>query len=315
MSMILFSGHGRRCHAMRFGMGSWTAVALVFGALIPGAAYYAGTRSPTLPDHPGNSLVNAATAAPFNDTPDAANSTLSLTEQEIERRVQQRLSEHLTGMAPRLARLQADSVRLDAIATRLLKVSGEDPEEFKRGSGGPETADARDYTAVEFDTALTELSDTLRSETTLFSRVEKLLAKHRLEAEIMPSGWPIDGGWISSPYGKRTDPINGKLSVHHGVDIAAKRYTPIKTVAAGIVSFSGRRTGYGRVVEITHGNGYTTLYGHNQVNKVKLGERVKKGQVIALVGSSGRATGPHVHFEVRSNGDRINPSQFLRASR
>jgi len=146
-------------------------------------------------------------------------------------------------------------------------------------------------------------------------KVDSLLAKHRLEAEIMPSGWPIDGGWVSSHYGKRSDPLNGKRSVHHGVDIAAKRYTPIHTVAAGIVSYSGRRTGYGRVVEITHGNGYTTIYAHNQNNKVKVGERVKKGQTIALVGSSGRATGPHLHFEVKSNGTRINPSQFLRASR
>ena len=310
MSMILYSGHGRRCHAMRFGIGSWTAVALIVGALIPGAAYYAGSRSADHGTAPVGLLSSAANVLAGDDS-----QTLSLTEQEIEQRVQQRLDQHLTGMAPRLARLQAESVRLDAIANRLLKVSGEDPEEFRRGSGGPETTDARNYTAVEFDTALTELSDTFLSETALFERVDKLLARHRLEAEIMPSGWPIDGGWVSSRYGKRSDPINGKRSVHHGVDIAAKRYTPIHTVAAGIVSYSGRRTGYGRVVEITHGNGYTTVYAHNQANKVKVGERVNKGQTIALVGSSGRATGPHLHFEVRSNGTRINPSQFLRASR
>ena len=313
MSMILYSGHGRRCHAMRFGIGSWTAVALVFGALLPGAAYYAGTRSTDHGSAPAGLLSAAAGVASVVSSDDSA--TLSLTEQEIEQRVQQRLDQHITGMAPRLARLQAESVRLDAIANRLLKVSGEDPEEFRRGSGGPETADARNYTALEFDSALTELSDTFLSETALFERVDKLLARHRLEAEITPSGWPIDGGWVSSHYGKRSDPLSGKRSVHHGVDIAAKRYTPIKTVAAGIVSYSGRRTGYGRVVEITHGSGYTTIYAHNQTNKVKVGERVKKGQTIALVGSSGRATGPHLHFEVKSNGTRINPSQFLRASR
>lgn len=306
MSTIFYSGHGRRCHAVRFGIGSWAAVALVFGALIPGAAYYAGTL---------NSSDSAVPAASFSAAPAGDSKALDLTEQEIEQRVQQRLEQHLAGMAPRLARLQAESVRLDAVANRLLKVSGQDPEEFRRGSGGPETSDARDYTALEFDAALSELSDRFVSETGLFERLDALLAKHRLEDEIMPSGWPIDGGWVSSPYGWRSDPINGKRSVHHGVDIAAKRYTPIKTVAAGIVSFSGRRTGYGRVVEITHGNGYTTVYAHNQANKVKVGERVSKGQTIALVGSSGRATGPHLHFEVRSNGTRINPSQFLRASR
>ena len=311
MSMIFYSGHGRRCHAMRFGIGSWTAVALVFGALIPGAAYYAGTRSSAASVAPA--ALSSAGRVDNKATDDKV--TLDLTEREIERRVQQRLEQHLTGVAPRLARLQAESVRLDAIANRLLKVSGEDPEEFRRGSGGPETSDARNYTALEFDTALSELSDSFLSEQALYEKIDSLLAKHRLEAEIMPSGWPIDGGWVSSPYGKRSDPINGKHAFHHGVDIAAKRYTPIHTVAAGIVSFSGRRTGYGRVVEITHGNGYTTLYGHNQANKVKVGDRVKKGQTIALVGSSGRATGPHVHFEVRSNGTRINPSQFLRASR
>ena len=304
MSMILFSGHGARCNTLRIGFGTWATLALVLGVALPGAAYYAGTRTAA-------PLADVTTAAAVAD----AGSRPTLSEQEIEQRVQQRLEQHLTGMAPRLARLQAEAARLDAIANRLMKVSGEDPEEFRQGSGGPEASDAHPYTALEFNAALTSLSDSFLNEQTLFERVDKVLAEHRLEAEIMPSGWPIDGGWVSSRFGGRSDPLTGKKSTHHGVDIAAKRYTPIKTVAAGIVSYSGRRTGYGRVVEITHGNGYTTVYAHNQTNKVKVGERVKKGQTIALVGSSGRATGPHLHFEVRSNGSRIDPSEFLRASR
>jgi len=307
MSMILFSGHGSRCNTLRIGLGSWVTAALVFGVMLPGAAYWAGSHF--------NSAADAEATAADNAAVQPDTSAPIISEQEIERRVQQRINRHITDMAPRLARLQAESVRLDAIANRLIKDNGEDPDDFRQGSGGPETADSRDYTSQEFDSALTRLSDTFHDQQALFERIDSALADHRLQAEIMPSGWPIDGGWVSSPYGVRTDPITGKKSSHHGVDIAAKRYTPIKTVAAGIVSFAGRKTGYGRVVEVTHGNGYTTLYAHTQAFKVKVGDRVKKGQTIALVGSSGRATGPHLHFEVRSNGNTINPSRFLRASR
>ena len=315
MSMILFSGHGARCDTLRIGFGTWATAALVFGAMLPGAAYYAGTRANTPNNQVSDGLVGPTPVATVEAGVADAATLAKQVDQEIDRRVQQRLDQHLSGMAPRLARLQAESARLDAIANRLLKVSGEDPEEFRQGSGGPETSDARNYTAVEFNAALTRLGDTFLEEQALFERIEKLLSEHRLQAEIMPSGWPIDGGWVSSRYGVRSDPMTGKKSSHDGVDIAAKRYTPIKTVAAGIVSFSGRRNGYGRVVEITHGNGYTTVYAHNQTNKVKVGDKVKKYQTIALVGSSGRATGPHLHFEVLSNGDHINPSEFLRASR
>lgn len=311
--MILFSGHGARCRGVRVGFGTWAMVALVCGGLIPGAAFYAGMHTDTDSSRIPVAVVPAVTT-PIPSAV-AAHGVGVLPEQVIEARVEQRLEQQLSAIAPRLAHLQAQAARLDAIANRLVKVNGADPEEFGLGSGGPESSDARTYTAVEFKSALAALSNSFQSQQALFEGLDQLLAKRRLEAEITPSGWPVDGGWVSSRFGKRSDPVNGKRAFHHGIDIAAKRYTPINTVAAGIVSFAGTRSGYGRVVEITHGNGYTSVYAHNQRNKVKVGERVKKGQTIALVGSSGRATGPHLHFEVRQHGKSINPGTFLRASR
>jgi len=304
MSMILFSGRGARCSGYRVGFGTWATVALIFGGLVPGTAFIAGMRLGAA-THPEPTVARVA-KAPAAQRP-------ALPESIIEQRVQQQLEQQLGAIAPRLARLQAESARLDAIANRLIQDHGSDSGEFKLGSGGPESSDARSYTAVEFESALSKLSNDFLAQQDTFEALERLLTKQRLDAEITPSGWPVDGGWVSSPYGRRSDPINGKRTYHHGIDIAAKRYTPIHSVAAGIVSFSGRRTGYGHVVEVTHGKGYKTVYAHNQQNKVKVGDRVSKGQTIASVGSSGRATGPHIHFEVRRYGKTINPGRFMQA--
>jgi murein DD-endopeptidase MepM/ murein hydrolase activator NlpD len=304
MSMILFSGRGARCSGYRVGFGTWATVALVFGGLIPATAFIAGMRL-------GAATQSAPAAAPIATAPAAQRPALP--EAIIEQRVQQRLEQQLGAIAPRLARLQAESTRLDAIANRLIQDHGSDSSDFKLGSGGPESSDARSYTAVEFESALNKLTNDFRSHQETFASLDQLLTKQRLDAEITPSGWPVTGGWVSSPYGRRSDPVNGKRAYHHGIDIAAKRYTPIHSVAAGIVTFSGRRTGYGRVVEVTHGKGYKTVYAHNQQNKVKVGDRVSKGQTIASIGSSGRATGPHIHFEVRRYGKPINPGRFMQA--
>ena len=310
MNIILFSKHGARCRGLRVGTMSWIGATLVFGGLVPGAAFYAGLHSQG-PSPDATPMAVAAPAPSVTPTPPHSFTRDPIIEQQVE----QRLGEQVNAMAPRLARLQAQAARLDAIANRLLKVSGADPAEFQGGSGGPELSDARRYTRIEFGQALEQLSDTFQSQQALLDGLDQWLIKRRLEADITPSGWPIDGGWVSSHYGPRSDPISSKHSYHHGVDIAAKRLTPIHAVAAGIVSLSGTRTGYGRVVEVTHGNGYVTVYAHTQRNKVTLGQRVKKGETIALVGSSGRSTGPHLHFEVRHHGDTIDPEQYLRASR
>jgi murein DD-endopeptidase MepM/ murein hydrolase activator NlpD len=131
-------------------------------------------------------------------------------------------------------------------------------------------------------------------------------------AKTMPTAWrnPV-AGRVTSTYGRRVDPINGGARDHHGVDIAAPRGTPIGAAAAGTVVFAGRRGGYGNTVIIEQPDGKQTLYAHAEELLVKAGERVNAGQTIATVGSTGRSTGPHLHFEVRENGQPIDPSTTL----
>lgn len=318
MNIILFTRHGARCRGLRVGTASWIIAGVLFGGVIPGAAYYAGQQSQTDRSSATPSVAGRKVSARHPlPRPDAGvdEPVQSRLFEEVEQRVEQGVDQQIGAMAPRLARLQAQAARLDAVANRLLQVSGADPAEFRGGSGGPEPADARRYTGVEFGRALDRLSARLELQQRVFDGLDQWLIERRLEEATTPSGWPIAKGWVSSHFGRRSDPITGKRSTHHGVDIAAKRGTAIKAVAAGIVSFSGTRNGYGRIVELNHGNGYRTVYAHNQRNKVRVGERVDKGQTVATVGSSGRATGPHLHFEVRHHGQPINPETYLRASR
>nr|WP_269530713.1 M23 family metallopeptidase [Algiphilus aromaticivorans] len=130
-----------------------------------------------------------------------------------------------------------------------------------------------------------------------------------------PEGRPVTSGYISSGYGRRTDPFTGRPASHYGLDFAARPGTDVSAVGSGIVESSGMRSGYGQMVEINHGNGYSTRYGHNSKLLVRAGERVTRGQVIAEVGASGRATGPHLHFEVWHNGKAVNPSKYVHAAR
>ncbi len=145
--------------------------------------------------------------------------------------------------------------------------------------------------------------------------LEALIADQELDEEQHPSGWPSSGGWISSRYGYRRDPFTGRRAFHSGVDIANKPGSPIKAVADGVVTRAGREGAYGLMVEVNHGNGYHTRYAHASKILVDVGSRVSKGDRIAVVGSTGRSTGTHVHFEVFKDDKAVNPRKFLRAAR
>ena len=142
--------------------------------------------------------------------------------------------------------------------------------------------------------------------------LESLLMDKQLLRDMQPEGRPVNDGWMSSGYGYRTDPVTGRKEFHGGVDFAGKPGLEVRAVAAGVVTWSGKRWGYGNMVEINHGNGYVTRYAHNRANTVALGEKVEKNQPVALLGSTGRSTGPHVHFEVVQNGRSVNPWKFIR---
>ena len=224
---------------------------------------------------------------------------------------------HLDALALRVARLQAHLMRLDALGERLVGVGKLDSKEFDFSSdsaqGGLEEGVVSSASADEIVTDLQKIEHLLADREAKLSMLETQLANCKLIRETSPSGRPVDKGWISSWYGKRTDPMTGKKAVHHGIDFAGAEGEPVHAVAGGVVVKSGKGHGYGNRVEIKHPDGYTTVYAHNEKNLVKVGDVVTKGEVIALLGSTGRSTGPHVHFEVHKNGRVVNPRQFIRA--
>ena len=137
----------------------------------------------------------------------------------------------------------------------------------------------------------------------------KILNKYRRRKKSLPAGWPVRYGRVSSPFGRRW----GRM--HKGIDIGSPTGTPVYAVASGVVTRSKYMRGYGNFIEIRHSDMYITRYGHNSKRLVKTGQKVRKGQIIALVGSTGRSTGPHIHFEIRENGKAINPVRLLGAMR
>ena len=163
----------------------------------------------------------------------------------------------------------------------------------------------------DFLVALEELNYKIEDRAEKLSAMESMLIDRTLQRQTIPTGSPTKGGWVSSLFGKRADPITGKIEFHAGVDYAGKSGSPILAVASGIITWSGARYGYGNVVEINHGNGYQTRYAHNKKNLVVVGQKVDQGQVIALMGSTGRSTGSHVHFEVLNNGKAVNPKKYI----
>lgn len=226
----------------------------------------------------------------------------------------------LDALALRLSELQARAIRLDALGVRLVEMGGLDAAEFSFGNppprGGQAPAGQSEPNQVpDFIASLEGLSQVLDLRVQELAVLETSLVSGRLAHATTLAGSPLSGGWISSIFGVRSDPITGQRSRHLGVDFAGKRGSPIRAVAAGIVVFAGTRTGLGRVVEVDHGNGYVTRYAHNLKNLVTVGQRVDKAERLALVGSSGRSTGNHVHFEVLHNGKPLDPMPFIRKGR
>jgi murein DD-endopeptidase MepM/ murein hydrolase activator NlpD len=142
--------------------------------------------------------------------------------------------------------------------------------------------------------------------------LEELILDRQLHEDMHPGGRPLADGWISSGFGYRSHPVTGVKEFHRGIDFAGKRGMDVSSVGAGVVTWSGKRWGYGKLVEINHGNGYVTRYAHNKKNLVDIGDTVSKDQLIALLGSTGRSTGPHVHFEVLHKGRVVNPWNFIK---
>lgn len=221
-------------------------------------------------------------------------------------------------LAARVGMLSAQLIRLDALGRRLTDLSGLDRGEFDFDRpppvGGPEgegeplsgSTQVPELAAV-LDTLESQIQDREQQLTVL----ETLLASREFGMRSMPGGLPLIGGWISSHFGHRTDPITGRGAFHAGVDFAGSPGSKVIAVGPGVVSFAGYKSGYGNVVEVTHPTGFMTRYGHNSRNLVRVGQSVQKGDSLAVIGSTGRSTGTHVHFEVLKDGTVVNPRKYL----
>lgn len=230
----------------------------------------------------------------------------------------QRTNGHLDAMAARLGTLQVQTLRLEALGSRLADMAGLDSDEFTLnepiGLGGPKHGSELKRKSGFFEGLLADidiLEQQLQNREAVMHAMEELLMGHEVQHRSMPRGAPVRGGWVSSVYGYRADPFTGRREFHQGVDISGKYRSEIHAVAAGVVVFSGYRGGYGKMVEVDHGEDYQTRYAHNFKNLVEVGQWVRKGDPIAIMGSTGRSTGAHVHFEVLENGRSVNPSDYI----
>lgn len=241
---------------------------------------------------------------------------IALADQRNEARVShERVQGHLDAMAIRVGELQAELMRLQGLGERLVKVAGVKPQEPSMrglpGRGGPASASARSLSINEFGSILDQLSLDVQRRSAEFSALETLVVQTSTQRKFMPTQKPILDGWFSSNFGHRIDPITGQNGFHEGVDFPAEAGTPIVAAASGKVAYAGWHPQYGRLLEIDHGNGLVSRYAHARELGVGEGDLVIRGQRVASVGSSGRSTGPHLHFEVRQHGVPQNPARFL----
>jgi len=222
-------------------------------------------------------------------------------------------------LSGKVAELQAHIMRLDAMGAQLTTLAGLKRGEFNFNApppeGGPENPGPVQHTSMpDFLTSLDQLSAQVQDREQKLGVLENLFLNRNVVLAAQPAGAPVTGGYISSTFGMRLDPFTGDVTMHSGMDFAGSEGEAVESVAAGVVTWAGDRSGYGNMVEIDHGNGYATRYGHNETILVHVGEIVKKGQEIALMGSTGRSTGPHVHFEVLYNGVAVDPAKFVKAA-
>lgn len=242
-------------------------------------------------------------------------SLVSALHQDDLNRAQADTRDNLDALAVKVGELQARIMRLDAFGQRLAKAAGIKSDEFrfdeKPGQGGPAPAASRDLTVGEFHKMLDDLSRVLDDRADKLGVLDSMLMNDRVVRKTIPTTLPIVSGYYSSNYGYRIDPITGRSAFHTGVDLIAPPGTPVMAAAGGVVAQVGFIPEYGNIVDIDHDNGLTSRYAHLSKSLVKIGEIVMKGQKIALVGQTGRTTGPHLHFEVREKGIPLNPNKFF----
>ncbi|AWB58932.1 MULTISPECIES: M23 family metallopeptidase [unclassified Colwellia] len=228
-----------------------------------------------------------------------------------------KVNSQVTAVTMKLAELQSQVLRLNALGDRLAEEANIPDNEFNfqqsPPSGGPmiQSNEDKQQSLTELLLSITSLEKTLEHEEKQLKMLESVSFGHHIENTRYLSGRPIVKGWLSSYYGIRKDPFNGKAAMHKGVDFAGKEDADIIATASGVVSWASDRYGYGQLIEINHGDSLKTRYGHNKEILVAVGDVVNKGQVIAKMGSTGRSTGPHVHYEILHNNKQIDPKKYV----
>lgn len=223
--------------------------------------------------------------------------------------------EHINAIAIRVGHMQAQLLRLDTLGERLARLAGFKPQELMfgevPGQGGATPGALGQLSIADVTHQLDALTRQLDDRGDRLGLLESLFTLNRAKEQLIPTRVPVEGGWYSSNYGWRIDPFTGQRAFHEGIDFMAERGTPIYAAAAGVVSYSEYHPQYGNMIEIDHGSGLITRYAHASARAVKTGDIVMRGAKIGEVGRTGRATGTHLHFEVRRNGAPQNPTRFL----
>jgi len=307
MNIILFTKHSKKPACFNVSRRQVMALLALVLVFIPFLVMYAGYQFGKL--HAQNQLF-----------PQDWEIQMQQQRDEIAQ-ASQKARESMNALAVRLGQIQAQTIRLNALGQRLVDVAKLDKGEFDFSNptpqGGPDDNDIPEQQIAipDFMQSLDQLAAQLDDREQQLRVMESFYMDSSLQKEIIPSGRPIKSGWISSYFGLRTDPFTGLQEMHEGFDFAGKMGSKVYAVASGVITWSGDRYGYGKLVEINHGNGYVTRYGHNSKLLVKVGDTVKKGEPVSLMGSTGRSTGPHVHFEVLYRGRAIDPAKFVYAAR
>ena len=298
---LLYRGKNVR-FLMKLNKLHWLSALIVF-ALISGAIVHLVFSSDAIPNRAEYGLINKQSAI-------SASTSVNTIEKDPE----------IIALTVKLAELQSHILRLNALGDRLADDANISEKEFNfnelPSSGGPFIQEVGNennepLSVVDLLAEITKLEQTLSYEEKQLKLLESLTLGHHIQNAGYLSGRPITKGWLSSYYGVRKDPFNGRPAMHKGVDFAGKEDAEIIATASGVVSWSGSRYGYGNLIEINHGGDIKTRYGHNKKILVDVGDVVKKGQVIARMGSTGRSTGPHVHYEILRNNTQINPIKYV----
>ena len=308
MKVILISGkHGG---SRSIEVGRWTRALVSFCCLgftlgMLAIGYLAGQGSEA-------SALRGATLDTIQEGLDQQSLGLEALQNEAELKLQ--------ALTINLAELQARMTRLDALGEHLTAMAdlGDGEFDFSRAPavGGPLAGEYRvNFNAMDLASEVDSFEARLDNREQQLGILESLFHNRKLADETWLSGQPVEKGWVSSQYGMRTDPFSGSRTMHNGIDFAGKEGSNVLAVAAGVVTWTGSESGYGNMVEISHGDGFVTRYAHNKQNLVAPGDLVRKGDPIALVGTTGRSTGAHVHYEVYKHGRPVDPSIYVHRTR